>query len=419
MPNRKPLIPYHVRTCVLLFFTYLCITAIPSYGVPVISTHLTVTKGWDESVLSVISVVTTLTYMLSVPMSLAIRKIGNRRVGLIFMSFNVAAFAVLAVTDLPWYLYLCVFPAFGIATAAAMLVTPGIMNLWFERNKALPMSLVLSAGAVGGFVFPQVAAHTLQVSVRAAWLVFLAIEIFCWLCFFLFVRETPEEVGEIRDGRAWAAAHSVSDTAKSAAQNRCELSLKQCYRSSQFYKLLAQLLGMRALHAGMMSYLIFYGLQRGITSEQAAACLSALSLVGLGGRLFAGSIDRLHLSYRAMNIVSFAGAAGGLFLLSMGTSYPVLLAASGLIGACFGLNFNLFVLLVPKVFGEQNFSVLYGTYNTLAAIGSSLGPVIVYGAAQLFSGYSAAYFCMGVLEALCLLTAITLPVKPATLRKKA
>ena len=418
MQNRRPFIPYHVRTCILLFFSYFFVLAIPAYGVPIISTHLTVTKGWNESVLSMISIVTTLTYTISAPMSLAIRKIGNRRVGFISMGFTVGAFAALSVTDLPWYLYLCVFPAFGIGTAAVLLVTPGIINLWFDRNKALPMSLVLSAGAVGGFVFPQVAAYMLRISVRAAWLVFLAMTLLAWVFFFLFVRETPEEVGEIRDGRAWTAAHSVSDASASAEKTTCGLTLKQCYCTSQFYKLLAQILGMHALNTGMLSYLILYCMQRGITSEQAAACLSAMSLVGLGGRLFAGSIDRLRLSYRAMNIAAFAGAAGGLFLLSAGTSYPMLLVASGLIGAGFGLNNSMFVLLVPQIFGEQNFAVLYGTYNTLASFGGVLGPVIVYGAAQLLSGYGAAYFCMGVLEALCLLTAVLLPVEPATLHKR-
>lgn len=108
LQNRRPFIPYHVRTCILLFFSYFFVLAIPAYGVPIISTHLTVTKGWNESVLSMISIVTTLTYTISAPMSLAIRKIGNRRVGFISMGFTVGAFAALSVTDLPWYLYLCV-----------------------------------------------------------------------------------------------------------------------------------------------------------------------------------------------------------------------------------------------------------------------------------------------------------------------
>lgn len=403
----------HFLTVIILWITYIVVTAIPSYGVPVISTHLMIEKGWSESLLSIIAVVTTVSYAVAgVPASLLIRKFGEKKTVLAFCLCTIAAFFILTFFSLPAYLYVFMFVLFGFGTSSVLIATPAIINKWFDRNKALPTSIILAAGAVGGFVFPQVSELLLKSSFRTAWIVYLSMEICVWLLFLFAAKETPKEAGEIVDSRAWVEKHPDAENENASLKNTAGfITLGACYKTSAFFKLLIQIVSVRAIYASMTSYLVFYALQRGLTSGQAAACLSAMSLVGLFGRLSVGSVDKLHIPYYVLNVISFAGMAAGFVMLALGTTYLPLVAGSGIIGFFFGINYNLFVLIIPKVFGDDNFSVLYGTYNSAASVGGALGPILLFSIASALNSYGNAYLAMGALCALGLLAAILLPIR--------
>lgn len=168
------------------------------------------------------------------------------------------------------------------------------------------------------------------------------------------------------------------------------------------------------MFSGFTSYASLSAIQKGLTPAQAAGFLSCFSLASLGGRILTGTIDRLHIPKKLVSVVEYAGVALGCLVLANAASAAHFYAASVLCGFCAGIHATIFPLLIPEYFGNKAFSVLYGAFNTISNVGSTLTPLAVYAIATAAGGFRLPYMLIAAILALCVFVSAAMkPWRPA------
>ena len=166
------------------------------------------------------------------------------------------------------------------------------------------------------------------------------------------------------------------------------------------------LFGVRLLFVGGTSYLILYAVQNGVSSAQAAAALSCFHICGMIGRLSAGI--KVKLPVNVVNGTAYAGMFLGGVLLTMAHSPASFFLASAIIGFSYNYSYTLLTLMIPEYFGNKNYSIFFGTLNTVGSIGSTVGPLLV-SLIAVAAGYRFSFAVLTGITALCSVMAYFTP----------
>ena len=92
----------------------------------------------------------------------------------------------------------------GVATGAALASQAGVAK-WFVRRRALALSIMYSAGAIGGFVSAPLLNRVINVADgnwRMAWWLVAGLSTCAAIIAALFVKEQPSDLGQLPDGGA-------------------------------------------------------------------------------------------------------------------------------------------------------------------------------------------------------------------------
>ncbi len=393
------------------------LSATPSaYGSSVVSTQVVLQRGWDEGIVGMGTSIYYLSLaMISIPTSILIKKKGIKSAIYIGTFVGIATYALLILADKP-VIYLALFVGIGICCAMTSIVpAPAAINMWYDRNKAMPMAIQVSAGSIGGFLMPIIVQYCAGFGVNLCWLVFLLMNVVTLFITIFVIKNDPKEIGEIPDGRAWTAAHPLSEEEKILHDSR-EPSLSSCYRSRQFWMLAIQLFGTRAANAGINSYIMLYAIHTGVPEMQAALLITAYNATGLIGRFSVGFLDKLPVKKQVVNVTCLTLIAFGGVLLFLGGGYPMFLVAALCAGFGFGALCALFPLLVPEYFGSGNFPMLNGTFNTLGTLGGFFSPIAIYAIARRMGGYGNSFAALGLMLLFCAVFSALTPVRRINLK---
>jgi len=103
-----------------------------------------------------------------------------------------------------WQIYLFYGILVGLGSAFGLYLTcTTVVNNWFIRKRSLGMGLVISAGGLGGFLFPPLATWLISnIGLQMAWLVLAIIQLACAVLMggLILVRNRPEDMGQLPDG---------------------------------------------------------------------------------------------------------------------------------------------------------------------------------------------------------------------------
>ena len=409
------------KTTKKLFYGWIIVAAVwliyfftndpPCYGTNVISARLVLEHGWSEGVAGLsLSFHYLAIGLAAVPAGFLIQKIGARKT-----IFGGAVIGILS------YLYLrtvedervyeAMFFLLGISVSTcASVACPSLINEWFEKNKSLPMAILMTAGGIGGFLFPILSERLTAVSISLPWLVYAAMSVGTALLAIFVVRERPADVGEVKDGREWTRRHdSQSQTALTSSEKMpWDLSLSQACRTFPFYSLGLMVFAARGIFSGYVSYCLLYSVENGVPLETATAILSFYSAVSLAGRMLAAMIDRLPIPVHVLAAADYGLLALGPVCLIFARNIPMFVFAAFCIGFGFGLQNTLFPLLVPRHFGNRHFSVIYGVYHMVGSFGATLAPMMVLAFRNLTGSYRPGFAVMAAFGAVSMaLAAVT------------
>lgn len=339
------------------------------------------------------------------PLGLLIPKIGAKKLMLAGVALACLALAILTFAPANAYLLLVcgAMCAFGI-TCTAKMGGPYLVTYWFDKNRSLPMSLIIACGSLGGFLSSFIAIANKSMGYRAGWGLLLILNAIGLLLILLFTHEDRDKVGEVRDGRRWHELHGTASEEKAEAKSAIKEKKGEADKFWNFtYGLfcLTCCLRMFAYNAAL-AYSTLYIVSKGFTPAQAAVAMGSLTMAGVVGRL-SGPLwsNVLRLSDSNMNRLSFIFVGLGGLLLMFGSTIPVMAFAIALIGFGYGLGYVSQTLVLGRWYNDVTFVKAFGPLTSLIAAFGFLSPIVTAGVYKVTGTYSLVYMAVGIICLLC------------------
>ncbi len=294
-----------------------------------------------------------------------------------------ASLALLSITVVsePWHLF-AFYIVFGFAYGGCGLVpTTTLISRWFERRRALAMSIGSTGLSLGGVVFTPLAAFLiLQLGLAGAapWIA-LAFFLGTVPATYFVVRASPRDLGLLPDG----------EVHKDGAEPKPEpyhVPLAQVWRSRFFIALAAAFLFALGAQVGGIAHIYRLANVR-VGVETAAIAVALLAVSSLVGRLIAGWL-LLWISSRGMTLLLIGWQTFTLCLLAFADSANFILVAVVLFGLNSGSMLMMQPLLLAEAFGVRNIGRIYSISQLVGVVGYALGPALV----GFLYEWSSAYF---------------------------
>lgn len=289
-----------------------------------------------------------------------------------YVIMGAATFASLALLSIsvvsePWHLF-AFYIVFGLAYGGCGLVpTTTLISRWFERRRALAMSIGSTGLSLGGVVFTPFAALLivqLGLAGAAPWIA-LAFFLGTVPVTYFIVRASPRDLGLLPDGeiRAENAEPKVEPY---------QMPLAQVWRSRFFMALALSFLFALGAQVGGIAHLYRLANVR-VGVETAAIAVALLAISSLVGRLIAGWL-LLWISSRKMTLLLMAWQTLTLVLLGVAEGANLILAAVVLFGLNSGSLLMMQPLLLAEAFGVRNIGRIYSISQLIGVIGYAVGP---------------------------------------------
>jgi MFS family permease len=272
-----------------------------------------------------------------------------------------------------------------------------LISNWFIKQRGKAMGIATTGISLGGIFFVPLN----EVLVRSyGWrgsYIILGITVVCILMpIILFVvRTSPREVGCLPDGVRLGETPFILSSSKTPRQASQPPLGSACtrltlYRTRTFWLMFATLLCMYMVMFGVLTHLIPFVLDMGISSVTAAFALSFTALVGIAGKLAIGFIaDRFSVKTATILMLGLQLAS---LLILMGTGTLTALWISAIV---FGFSMGgatLRPLLPTWLFGLSSLGALQGAAQMATSAGSAVGPFLAGYIFDISGSYQYAFF---------------------------
>jgi MFS family permease len=291
----------------------------------------------------------------------------------------------------------------GVATGSFFVPMFAAVMAWFDKHRALAVSLV----SVGVGVAP------LTLSPLAAWLVThydwrtaqMIIGLLAWALMIpaaLLVRAAPV-----------AAAPTPGATAAAAGtpEEGPIHNVGAALRSPQFIVLALTYFACCATHSGPIFHTISYAIFCGVPAMAAVTVYSVEGLAGLGGRIVFGvAADRFGVKKILVTGLLIQAMAAGAFVFAsrLGDFYAI----ASVFGFAYGGVMPLYAVLAREYFGQQILGTVLGAATMVSSLGMALGPLGGGWIFDRFGSYTGLYVASFALGLLAVAIALLFPPFP-------
>ncbi|MGB6449207.1 MAG: MFS transporter [Steroidobacteraceae bacterium] len=309
--------------------------------------------------------------------------------------------------------------AFGVCAGGVFGIQPGVV-LWFERRRALAISLVYSGGAFGGLFAARVLNRVIVDAGgnwRAGWWLFAALAAVATVIAAVFIRERPSDLGQEPDGGP-RPVHSTG--AAGGARRRSFITHEvwpfgEVLRSGRFWIMVLALCGGSAGFTLFMAQGVLHLNDLGFTTAQAAVAVSVTTGSALLGKaalaLFGDVVDPRYIW-----AVTAAVFGIGLVLVIDPRSMHSVYLFSLCVGFGFGGGLVCMMTTLSNYYGTAVFAAaagIAGALNTIISFVASVLGGVVYDAV---GSYAPTFY---ILSAWCFAGAIALVLVRPPLRHAA
>lgn len=335
-------------------------------------------------------------------------KLGPKKVllvGCAFMIFAAVMMAYFVNSVILYYFVWIVLFSIGMRCAGLMALQTVLSN-WFFQKRSLAMSLLLTAGGIGGYIFTPVLNYINKAySWNAVWLTIAVLNALTLVMLLLFLRETPAELNQEIDNGLAISEKKNSTRKKRGYKTKEAWTLKETVRTPVFYFLIVVFLTASYLMVSVGNYALNHLTLTGCDSAKAAKAIGYFALINTVGRLMIGALDgRMSMKYIAMAgaVVSIVGNVLMLKANNFGTVVTALI--------CIGIGYGILIVsaqtLLVDYFGTAHYSEINGVFGMASGILSALPTVIIGFLFDQFGNYNSAWILglgLSALTVLCML----------------
>jgi MFS family permease len=382
----------------------------PAYGPAVINAAMARSVGLPRETLgNMFSVYMIMSGLPGPLVAMSVNRLGVRKtlvLGSVFIIVGSLLMATVVTSGLGAMLCFGLLVGTGVATGSAMAAQAGLAR-WFVRRRSLALSVLYSAGAIGGFVAAPLLNRLIQMTGnwRAGWWLVAALSLVAACIALIFVRERPEDVGQVADGFGPPPAdgQAVADTRPKFVTRR-EWTFREAVRHPAYWLLLGSLIGGSGGYTLFLAHGVVHLQDLGHSASVGAWAVGIMTVSGLIGKLILASFgDRIDPRY------IFA-----LFMAVFGVGLVVIVNAHALwqvffFATCIGIGFGgglvCLMAVLSNYYGTRAFASLAGLAIAVNTTLSAIAPKV---AGRLFDqgvGYGVNFY---FLSAWCFAGALVL-----------
>jgi MFS family permease len=382
----------------------------PAYGPAVINAAMARAVGLSRETLgNMFSVYMIMSGLPGPLVAMSVNHFGVRRT-LVLGSALIIAGAVLMATvitgGLGAMLAFGLLVGTGVATGAALASQAGLAR-WFVRRRALALSIMYSAGALGGFVAAPLLNWLIDATGtwRAGWWVLAALSTLAALTALIFVRERPEDLGQMPDGIAIPAIgdRPAIDT-RPAFITRHDWSFREAARHPSYWLILMSLVGGSGGFTLYLAHGVVHLQDLGHPRSIGAWAVSVLTVTGLVAKAILATLgDRIDPRYIWAVFLAVFGF-GLVLVVNARALWQVFLFATCL-GIGFGGGVVCLMAVLSNYYGTRAFASLAGTAVAINTTLSAIAPKVAGHLYDQGVGYAGTFY---FLAAWCLVGACVL-----------
>lgn len=293
----------------------------------------------------------------------------------------------------PWH-YLIGFGVIigsGIGFGTVICLSTAVTR-WFVRFRGRAMAIAMTASGFAGLVGAPLMNMIMTANNgnwRMAWLYVTGIAILSAIVAFAFVKERPEDLGQVPDGGVAPAGPSGP---KAALATMYDWTPAEAYRTSSFWMIVIGACACQYPFFFFTAHWIMHLRGLGISPAIYAFAMGLFTMGGIFGRLIGGWLmDRMPARYAFMLGLCcyFVGSALAM-ILTKDTLFMAYTAAV-LYGAGFGWTFVCMNTVTGNFYGMKAFPKLNGMVMMLSAIICSPAGVIGGKLFDMFKSYNPAF----------------------------
>ena len=255
---------------------------------------------------------------------------------------------------------------------------------WFLKRRALAIALMMASGGVVAPMITNIDEYILtHYDWRTGWMMVMYMSLAVAVVAAVFVRDTPEQLGQHRDGLPQA----LSNTKLSATSSVADLwTAKQAFHTYQFWLIVVA----GTAYAVPWGVVIFHGAShiRAIPGleESAGKLMGTLAIISIFGRLSGtlGDWVKPQVVLTVSLILEGIGCLGFLYT----TSYWMGVASFLLIGFGFGAAYVSIPVVFTDYFGRGAFGVTSGTRMLITGVFNGIAPYLAGYAFDLHKSYA-------------------------------
>jgi MFS family permease len=246
---------------------------------------------------------------------------------------------------------------------------------WFERYRGRANGLVLSGSGVCGFFMAGPIDNLLRAhggDWRLGWEIVAGGAVLSALIAMLFVKERPEDLGQLPDGEVKSEAGAPPAHAPSALITKYEWTPAEAYRTSAFWLVVLAGLAAQFPFFIFVAHWLLHLQQVGVASGAGAFSLGIFTVACVAGRLLGGFLMDTVNARWAFAIGLCAYLFGSFAALHAAPGAMVLVyAAAILYGLAIGWTFVCMTTCIAHYFGPSAFPKLAGTLLLVTSGGAS------------------------------------------------
>ncbi|SDF33258.1 MFS transporter [Sporomusa acidovorans] len=322
------------------------------------------------------------------------------------------------VTSAPWHYVVGFGAILGLGMGFSTIVPlTTVLSRWFVRMRGRAIGIAMTASGFAGFIASPLM-NKIMVSNdgdwRQGWLIILGLVIFGAIITFIFVKERPEDMGQVPDGKIIDS--TVSPSVDGPLITKYSWTPSEAYRTLAFW-----LVFIAAIAEGYPFYFFtahwiphLRGL--GISAADAALAMGMFTMGGIAGRIIGGWLmDKIAARYAFAT--GLCGYIIGSILAMQVTPNNLILGYIAAIcyGAAFGWTFVCQNTVVANFFGAKNYPKINGTLFSGSVLVGCCSGLIGGKVFDIFKSYNPAFYIIMTIVVIGIIAIIfaKMPVAPS------